>query len=388
MAWRTGAPSGNEGAARASCTIAPDLVGPGHERTTVIGATGPRQTVAGWLMAQPDVRHLEAYEPLTKHAFRERFMRRFYDPAFDAVRDELERVCECAWDGYIVYRKSPRTRPAGDGFADPAHALPIEWLETRDRIREAERRQRDPASPSRFLLVSGSTRSEHTCPGEVSKTRRLVEAAREVIDAAGGEVDLLDVSHTGQRAPQGDSPVQGMRVDRDAPLQLALFLLSQSRAGTDQRLDGRAVSALGRRARRADGVSGALVSGAGQLETHDRSSGVRRWRQSRPYSHAWEGSGSGQGPGTGRVGLSEAPGRPRVRRRHPRRRGGRRNPATNADRLADGHGPRAGRSECGPRHIHRILPARTRRVTRIWMPRRRSSRRFAMPRAASWRWCG
>jgi multimeric flavodoxin WrbA len=145
-------------------------------------------------MTQPDVRRLEEYEPLTKDAFRDRFMQRFYDPAFDAVRDELERVCDVAWDGYIVYRKSPRKRPAGAGFADPAFELPIEWLETRDRIAEADARRREAGSPTRILLVNGSTRSEHTCPGEVSKTRRLIEAAREVVDAAGGTVDLLDLS--------------------------------------------------------------------------------------------------------------------------------------------------------------------------------------------------
>lgn len=145
-------------------------------------------------MDQPKVRHFEDYEPLTKDEFRARFMQRFYDPAFDRVRDELERIFECAWDGYIVYRKSPSKRPAGEGFADPAFELPIEWLETRARLAQADARQRDPASPSRFLLVSGSTRSEHTCPGEVSKTRRLIESARSVVEAAGGEVDLLDLS--------------------------------------------------------------------------------------------------------------------------------------------------------------------------------------------------
>lgn len=145
-------------------------------------------------MDQPKVRHFEDYVPLTKDEFRGRFMQRFYDPAFDRVRDELERIFECAWDGYTVYRKSPWKRPAGEGFADPAFELPIEWLETRARLAQADTRHRDPASPSRFLLVSGSTRSEHSCPGEVSKTRRLIESARSVVEAAGGEVDLLDLS--------------------------------------------------------------------------------------------------------------------------------------------------------------------------------------------------
>ena len=44
--------------------------------------------------------------------------------------------------------------------------------------------------------MSGSTRSEHTCPGEVSKTRRLADHAAKTIEAqAGFEVDLLDLSH-------------------------------------------------------------------------------------------------------------------------------------------------------------------------------------------------
>ena len=146
-------------------------------------------------MPTPTVRKLEKYVPLSKDDFRGRFMQRFYDPAFDEVRDELERVCEKAWDGYIKYRKSPRTRAAGEGFADPSYKLPLEWLETRDRIREADARFRDPKSPSRILLVNGSTRSEHSCPGEISKTRRLVYAARELISNRDGfEVDFLDVS--------------------------------------------------------------------------------------------------------------------------------------------------------------------------------------------------
>lgn len=146
-------------------------------------------------MPPPNVRRLTEYVPLTKKQFRDRFFARFYDPAFDEVSEALELVFEKAWEGYNAYRKSPRTRPAGEGFADPAQPLAVEWLETRAAVDEAQRRQRDAAAPSRILLVSGSTRSEHTCPGEVSKTRRLVEHARQTIEALPNhEVDLLDVS--------------------------------------------------------------------------------------------------------------------------------------------------------------------------------------------------
>jgi len=147
-------------------------------------------------MAKPAVRKQTEYVPLTKEQFRERFFEKFYDPAFDKVRAELEKVCDVAWDGYIVYRKSPRKQPAGAGFADPAMQLPVEWLEARAAIQAAERRQKEPKSPTRILIVSGSTRSEHTCPGEVSKTRRLAERARRTLEAqAGFEVDFLEMSH-------------------------------------------------------------------------------------------------------------------------------------------------------------------------------------------------
>ena len=146
-------------------------------------------------MAKPTVRRQSKYVPLTKGQFRERFFARFYDPAFDGVKAELEKVFEKAWDGYIGYRKSPRKKAAGKGFADAKFELPVEWLETRAKIQAAEKRHRDPKSPSRILIINGSTRSEHTCPGEISKTRRLAEQAEKTISSLHGfEVDFLDIS--------------------------------------------------------------------------------------------------------------------------------------------------------------------------------------------------
>jgi multimeric flavodoxin WrbA len=138
------------------------------------------------------VRKLTKYVPLTREQFRERFMDRFQDPAFRKLSAELDKVCEVAWDGYIQYRKSPNKRVGGEGFADPKAELPVEWLAAREAIRAAQKKYQDPASPSRFLLVDGATRSEHTCPGEISKTQRLVRRAEEVLRALPGvEVDVL-----------------------------------------------------------------------------------------------------------------------------------------------------------------------------------------------------
>ena len=146
-------------------------------------------------MSKPAVRRQAEYVPLTKEQFRERFFAKFYDPVFEEVAPELEKVFEKAWDGYFVYRKSPRRRPAGEGYFDPSFQLPIEWLETRAKIDAAEQRQKDPKSPSRILIVNGSTRSEHTCPGEISKTRRLAQRAQDTIRALPNfEVDFLDIS--------------------------------------------------------------------------------------------------------------------------------------------------------------------------------------------------
>lgn len=43
-----------------------------------------------------------------------------------------------------------------------------------------------------MLLINGSSRSEHTCPGEMSKTYRLCEIARDALVAQDMAVQLLD----------------------------------------------------------------------------------------------------------------------------------------------------------------------------------------------------
>lgn len=132
---------------------------------------------------------------LSKAEFSERLRERFYDPAFTTVADEIERIIDKAWEGYDKYRKNPRTQRAGRGFADRDFKLPLEWLETRRAILNAERRQRNRKAPCRILLINGSSRSDQSCPGEMSKTFRLVTLAMQVFAKARGfEVDLLDLS--------------------------------------------------------------------------------------------------------------------------------------------------------------------------------------------------
>src|SRR6202008_2721512 len=99
---------------------------------------------------------------LSRKEFEARFRSRYYDPAFAAKEDELRALLDVAWEAYREYRKSPRTKRAGTGFEDPDFELPIEWLETRRRLRSAEKRQKDPRSPSRVLIICGASRSDQT----------------------------------------------------------------------------------------------------------------------------------------------------------------------------------------------------------------------------------
>jgi multimeric flavodoxin WrbA len=146
-------------------------------------------------MTKPIVRRGMPSTQLAKEEFVKRARQRFYDPSFTAVDPEIEKIIDVAWKNYTEYHKSPRTRRAGAGFSDPEFSLPIEWLETRKAIEQAEKRQKNPRSNSHILIINGSTRSDQTCPGEMSKTFRLARIAQEVVVGEKGfEVDLLDLS--------------------------------------------------------------------------------------------------------------------------------------------------------------------------------------------------
>ncbi|MGE0564619.1 MAG: flavodoxin family protein [Pseudolabrys sp.] len=132
---------------------------------------------------------------LSKDEFRQRFLAHFYDPDFEPLKKQLDAVLDMAWVNYDEYHKNPRTQKAGKGFADPDYDLPVEWVATRKSVQEAERRQKNPKSASRILIVNGSSRNDQTCPGEMSKTWRMVTLAKEVVEKARGfEVDILDLS--------------------------------------------------------------------------------------------------------------------------------------------------------------------------------------------------
>lgn len=136
----------------------------------------------------------QAPPKLDRSEFHLRFRNSFLDPAFAPAESSLAQIEEIAWTNYQQSRKAPRMEKAGSGFADPDYDLSVEWRAMRDRLVEAEARQKNPDSASRVLLICGAARNDGSCPGEMSKTFRLTQIAREILDRSGVETDMLDLS--------------------------------------------------------------------------------------------------------------------------------------------------------------------------------------------------
>ncbi len=130
---------------------------------------------------------------LGEDAFKRRFLDQFQDPAFSSLQAELSKMAVAAWDGYSHSRKSPHTRGAGDGYADPDYQLAHDWINAANAVRAASQAYRDDGR-HRILLINASPRSEHTCPGEMSKSYRLAQIAQSVFVEDQAQVDVLDLS--------------------------------------------------------------------------------------------------------------------------------------------------------------------------------------------------
>jgi multimeric flavodoxin WrbA len=131
---------------------------------------------------------------LDEPTFKGRFKSAFTDPAFDALTAELDRIAAAAWDAYDHHRKSPRTRKAGPGYADPDYDLAVDWIAAKAAVDAAQAAFDAGSGPCRVLLVNGSPRNEHTCPGEMSKSFRLIEIARDALEGADIACKVLDLS--------------------------------------------------------------------------------------------------------------------------------------------------------------------------------------------------
>ena len=143
-----------------------------------------------------DVRQGQAPGQLSRAEFGERWQAAFRDPAFQAEKEALARIEEIAWLAYKAERKAPVTRKAGPGYADPDYDLSVDWLAAKDAVAAAQATQADRASPSRVLVVIGSSRNDGSCPGEISKSFRLATWMTGELQGQGMVVDSLDLSLT------------------------------------------------------------------------------------------------------------------------------------------------------------------------------------------------
>jgi len=102
-----------------------------------------------------EVRKGQVTEKMSREAFRQRFMARFYDPAFRAEDASLARVEDIAWKAYSEGRKSPLTEKAEQEFADPDYDLSNGVMPVNEsRLRSANR-------PTHHRRVAFSSSTHH-----------------------------------------------------------------------------------------------------------------------------------------------------------------------------------------------------------------------------------
>src|SRR5947209_18258348 len=142
----------------------------------------------------PKPRKGQAPPMLGREEFGKRFRLSFYDPSFQAEEAAIGRLEEIAWKNYKDDHKAPRTTKAGPEFSDPNHDLSVQWLETRNKLKAAEAKQKDAATKSRVLVICGSARNDGTWPGEMSKAFRLEKIAEVTLDTKAIDADFGDLS--------------------------------------------------------------------------------------------------------------------------------------------------------------------------------------------------
>jgi multimeric flavodoxin WrbA len=130
---------------------------------------------------------------LSQAEFHKRFENLFIDSTFDTVREEISHIESIAWNNYHEGRKAPRTMRAGKNFKDPNYDLSIDWINAKSEIDKAQYLFENHPD-NHVLIINGSDRNEHTCPGEYSKSKRLIEHAKKELEKKGVVVQVLNLS--------------------------------------------------------------------------------------------------------------------------------------------------------------------------------------------------
>ena len=117
-------------------------------------------------MPQIDVRKGMPSVKLSREEFEKRYRGRFIDPVFKPLHRELGAIVDAAWDAYSNARKSPLTRKAGPGFADPNYEISVDWLAAREAILAAQRRHDDADETPRILSSTAPPAANTPAPAK------------------------------------------------------------------------------------------------------------------------------------------------------------------------------------------------------------------------------
>jgi hypothetical protein len=234
-------------------------------------------------MVEVDARKGMPPVKLNRAEFERRYCSRFADPVFKPLKKELDAIIAAAWNAYGNSRKSPVTRKAGPGYADPNYDIAVDWLAAHEAIRSAQARHDDPRATFR---INGSSRSEHTCPGEMSKSWRMLELARSCLRDMGFEVDVLDLS---RQTSEFGKQIHWCKSCVSTSMALCHWPCScypnYSLGQTDDWMNE--IYSVGRRARHPHHHAGQLVSCSNRAQGDDGSIGLCRRRQSRSQLNPW-----------------------------------------------------------------------------------------------------
>lgn len=134
-------------------------------------------------------------QPLQEEEFLKRFKRRFKDPIYNDYEKTIEELSRLAWKAHQENHKSPITQKAGVEFQNPDYDLSVEWYQAREAIRNAQYLHESYTTPNQILLISAADRNDQSCPGEVSKSKRLLKVALDTFQKMENvEVQILDLS--------------------------------------------------------------------------------------------------------------------------------------------------------------------------------------------------
>ncbi|MBC7385892.1 MAG: flavodoxin family protein [Cryobacterium sp.] len=160
-------------------------------------------------MKIPKVRTGQPSVDLTESEFKARAALEFQGPRFDSHRRAVESIVNVEWVRYDQSEKYAHSQPAGLGFKNPKVEVGLEWLETKKTISEAKREHDRKGAKPHYLIINGSPRSDHTCPGEMSKSHRLSEIAIRHLEKKNAVVEYLDLSRVTSEYGKNIHPCKG-----------------------------------------------------------------------------------------------------------------------------------------------------------------------------------